>query len=103
MLVTSPGQAEPTRLPLPDGPAPTVAALESFGDGNLVFASADGTGLRVTTPDGTHVVETGAAATDIDVAGPTIAYQTADGVQFHGLDGELRAGPGRERPRRAVA
>jgi hypothetical protein len=93
VLVTSPGQAKPTRLQLPDGPAPSVAALESFGDGNLVFASADGTGLRVTTPDGTHVVETGAAATDIDVAGPTIAYQTADGVQFRGLDGELRLGP----------
>ena len=89
--VRRPGDDEPSLL-VP-GVAPEVAALDMYGDGNLVFAWAEGRRLSVTTPDGE--IQTGNAffdITDIDIAGPTMAVQTDDGVEIHDLDGKLRYG-----------
>jgi hypothetical protein len=85
------GEDEPSQL-LPDV-APDVAALATFGNGNVVFAWAEGSKLWVTTPAGD--VATSEATfdiTDIDIAGPTMAVQTDDGVEIHDLDGKLRYG-----------
>ena len=80
--------------PLVAGVAPEVAALDLYGDdGDVVFAWAEGRRLSVITPGG--VVRTDDAffdITDIDIAGPTMAVQTDDGVEIHDLDGTLRHG-----------
>ena len=83
------GADAPTPLPLDT--APEVATVEVFGDGEIVFASAEGRTLSVIDPQGdVHIVETAAEITDIDIGGPTIAVQTEAGVEIHDLDGDLR-------------
>ncbi len=106
LLLTRAGQTDPTQVELPGGATPSVAAVADVGT-DVVFASAVDGGIRVTTfavvddgtTDGTRLEPAGSRtgvtsfpATGIDIAGPTIAVQTDDGVEIHDLDGDLRYG-----------
>jgi hypothetical protein len=81
---------EPTTVETGSSQAPDIAALQIYGDGQWVLASAEGTGLRISTADTTPYVDLGSAAEALDVEGSTIAYQGADHVQFLSLQGHLR-------------